>query len=368
MRIMLVVNEFPPEKIAGTAMATKALAEQLSARGHRVLVLVTAACPEALRNTIEATDYQLIWMTQRPIRGLGMLWRLWQAWRIARHFRPQLIQGQAVSCGLIAAVVGRVLQVPSICYAQGYDVYEATPRQQRTEIRWGCAWPDKLLVVTQDLATAIRDVTGISTVQVMPHAFSLPEPMPVRDAVRRQYNLSGSDFVVLSIGRLELFKGHDVLINAWPDVVRQYSAAQLWIAGSGSRRQVLEEQVRALDIASSVHFVGQLSAGQVHRRLAAADLFVLPSRSEPFGIVLLEAMAHGLPIVASHVGGIPEVVPVQGDVRLLPVDDVEAVKTAILERCAVSFATSEVNRQHAMGFEWYQQVKRFEAIYRHLLS
>jgi len=366
MRIMLIVNEFPPEKIAGTGMATEALATHLAARGHQVLVVVTTPCPQNMQNKIEPADYTLLWMKPCSLRGTGILWRIWQAWPIARAFQPQVIQGQAVSCGLIAAVVGRLLHVPSICYAQGYDVYEASPCQQRTEIRWGCLWPDRLLAVTRHLAERIQDITGATQVELMPHAFVLPDPIPERATARRKLNLPHNQRMVFCVGRLETFKGHDVLLRAWQDVLRQHPEASLRIAGTGSQLDKLQQQSRMLGIDQSVHFIGHLPANEVHQWMAAADLFVLPSRSEPFGIVLLEAMAHGLPIVASDVGGIPEVAPAAGDIRLVPVDDVEALKMAILDMFSRGCTVSDTNRQHAMQFEWNLQVARFESIYEQL--
>ncbi|MDQ6965492.1 MAG: glycosyltransferase family 4 protein, partial [Mariprofundaceae bacterium] len=320
VRIMLLVNEFPPEKIAGTAMATKALAENLAAKGHHVLVMVTTSCPEDKRHLIAVGDYELVWMQPRPLRGTGTPWRIYQAWRAARRFRPQIIQGQAVSCGLLAAVVGRWLDVPSICYAQGYDVYESNPWQQRTEIRWGCLWPSRLLAVTKDLAGEIRRVTGASEVQLMPHAFSLPAKQLKREDARAACCITEGERLVFCVGRLEAFKGHDVLLDAWQPFSDKYPEARLCIAGSGSLLGSLQQQAERLGIARSVQFAGHLSAEEVHQWMAAADLFVLPSRSEPFGIVLLEAMRHGLPVVASNVGGVPEVVPADGAVRLVPAD------------------------------------------------
>jgi len=366
MRIMLIVNEFPPEKIAGTAMATQALAEHLAARGHQVLVLVTTTCPVDRQNQICSGAYELIWTPPRPLRGAGIFWRTWFAWKYARCFTPQLIQGQAVSCGLIAAVVGKLMHVPSICYAQGYDVYEATAWQRLTEVRWGCRWPNRLLAVSRHLAETIRRVCGISDVQLMPHAFTLPERKPVREDARGRCELSKNDRVVLSIGRLETFKGHDVLLNAWVGFVQHHPEADLWIAGTGSKMQTLQQQAVDLGVDQSVHFAGYLTTDEVHQWMAAADLFVLPSRSEPFGIVLLEAMVHGLPVVATDVGGIPEVVPEAGDVRLVHADDAESLQAAMLDMFPEIFACSETNRQHAMNFEWHRQVERFELIYQQL--
>lgn len=368
MRIMLIVNEFPPEKIAGTGMATQALAKHLAAHGHQVLVAVTTPYPPVLLDTIEPADYELIWMRPRILRGTGMLWRIWQAWQMARRFRPQIIQGQAVSCGLIAAIIGQLLHVPSICYAQGYDVYEASRRQQWMEIRWGCLWPDRLLAVTHHLSKRIKNVTGTTQVDLMPHAFVLPDSTLSRDTARKNLNLEHSQSVVLSVGRLETFKGHDVLLRAWPDFVKQYPNAHLWIIGNGSQLDYLQRQAIALGVGESVHFAGHLSGDEVHHWMTAADLFVLPSRSEPFGIVLLEAMAHGLPVVASNVGGIPEVVPAQGDALLIPADDIEALKMGMLDISSKKLAPSDANRRHAMQFEWSLQVVRFETIYNQLLG
>jgi len=369
MRIMLVVNEFPPEKIAGTAMATQALAEHLAVRGHQVLVVVTTSCPKHVRNQIIAKDYTLIWLKPRPFRGLGWLWRFWQTWSAGKRFSPQIIQGQAVSCGLIAAVVGRLLHVPSLCYAQGYDVYQATWLQQKTEIRWGCAWPNQLLAVTDDLAASIQRVVDVPNVIILPHAFEFPEEKKTRQEIRQQYGLQASATLVLSVGRLETFKGHDVLLLAWQHILLKKPSAKLWIAGIGGQLESLQKLVVRLGIQDSVTFLGYLSKDGVHQVMQASDLFVLPSRSEPFGIVLLEAMAHGLPVVASDVGGIPEVLPKQGDALLVPADDAEALTNAMLKSIDRELLEgSVVNREHAMAFEWRNQVKRFESIYLNMIE
>ena len=366
MKIMLIVNEFPPEKIAGTAMATQALAEHLSGRGHDVCVLVTTPCPPEKQHAIAEHDYQLLWLKKRPLRGLGWLWRMVQTLKHTKTFQPDVIQGQAVSCGLIAGVVGRVLRIPSICYAQGYDVYQASWWQKKTEIRWGCSLPTRCLAVTQNLKQAILDIVDVP-VSIMPHAFVLPTLSQSREQLRQQYGLQGDTKLVFNVARLEDFKGQDVLLKAWVDIVAAHPKAQLWIAGTGSLETSLKNMVVTLGLQDNVKFLGFVPQAEVHALMEAADLFVLPSREEPFGIVLLEAMAHSLPVVASKVGGIPEVLPNHDDVALVAADDVQALAQAMQEALANNRLCDD-NRVHALDFSWDKQVQRFETLYADILE
>ena len=366
MKVMLVVNEFPPEKIAGTAMATKALAEHLSARGHDVCVVVTTSCPKDKQADITPHDYELVWLPTCHIKGLGWLMRIWNSLKQAKAFQPDVIQGQAVSCGLIAGVLGRMLGVPSICYAQGYDVYQASWWQKKTEIRWGCSLPDQCLAVTQHLKHAMQQVVDVP-VSLMPHAFTLPILPESRAQLRQQYGLHDDAQLVLNVARLESFKGQDVLLQAWAAVVAENPKARLWIAGTGSMETALKKMVFTLGLQNHVKFLGFVPQAQVHALMEAADLFVLPSREEPFGIVLLEAMAHGLPVVASRVGGIPEVLPKHGDVAPVEADDVQALAQA-MQTMLEHNRLSDKNRAYALDFVWDKQVQRFEAVYQSLVK
>lgn len=367
MRVMLIVNEFPPEKIAGTAMATQALAEQLTMKGHQVCVLVTTTCPASKQANISKHDYELIWLKTRPFRGLGWFWKIGQTLKHAKEFSPDVIQGQAVSCGLIAGIVGRLLAIPSICYAQGYDVYQASFLQRQTEIRWGCSLPNQCFAVTQNLKAAIHDVVD-TPITLMPHAFLMPEHILKREEARDSFALRAQQKIVLNVARLEYFKGHDVLLRAWVKCVKEYPDIELWIAGSGSMQAELKSKAISLNIHQHVRFLGYLPPQAIHSRMQAADLFVLPSRSEPFGIVLLEAMAHGLPVVASDVGGIPEVLPKDGAAWLVPVEDEHELAKAILTTLEGHSAPSVHNTQYAQNFTWDNQVQQFENIYVSMTS
>ena len=120
-----------------------------------------------------------------------------------------------------------------------------------------------------------------------------------------------------------------MLLEAAALVLRRCPDAEFVIAGDGPRRQELEALAQAQGIASRVQFIGH--ADDVPALLASSDLFVLPSRSEAFPNSVLEAMATGLPIVATRVGGIVELVENQRTGVLVPPDDARALGHAMLD-------------------------------------
>ncbi len=111
---------------------------------------------------------------------------------------------------------------------------------------------------------------------------------------------------VVTVGHLSPEKGHRVLVEGWPTVLARVPGARLWIAGAGPERGELETLVQRLSLAASVRLLGFCE--DVGDLLAGADVFVMPSLEEGLGTAVLEAMAMGLPVVASRTGGLPEVV------------------------------------------------------------
>jgi glycosyltransferase involved in cell wall biosynthesis len=129
-------------------------------------------------------------------------------------------------------------------------------------------------------------------------------------------------------GRLEPEKGFDVLIDAMAFVAKRAPAARLVIAGGGSRRDDLERQIARLGLGEEVRLLGPRR--DLPALMHALDLFALSSWSEPFGLVLLEAMAARRPIVATNAGGAPEVVIGSETGTLVPPGDALAIGDALL--------------------------------------
>lgn len=136
-------------------------------------------------------------------------------------------------------------------------------------------------------------------------------------------------FQFVAVGSLIQRKGFDLLLDAFADLLKTYPSCFLTIYGEGPERAVLEAQSRRLGITYAVKFMGQSSRTEIFLGCQKADVFVLASRLETFGVVYIEAMASGLPVIATKCGG-PEdfVTPETG--LLIPTEDTAALKEAML--------------------------------------
>jgi len=142
-----------------------------------------------------------------------------------------------------------------------------------------------------------------------------------------EYGMEPGSQIVGVVARLEPEKGHPTLLEAWPLVLRAVPDAYLLIVGEGSRREALEAQTRDLRIAHRVVFTGRRD--DVPAVTAALDVAVLPSYREAQGLSILEALALSRPVVASNVGGIPEMITDGVDGLLVPPHDADTLATAI---------------------------------------
>lgn len=154
--------------------------------------------------------------------------------------------------------------------------------------------------------------------------------MPVdRQAKRKELGLSLEDKVIGIIARLEPVKDHAMLLRAFEKVVKKIPEAKLLIAGDGKLKDSLQSLARNLRIEKSVFFLGVRR--DIAELLKALDVFVLSSLSEATSVTLLEAMAAGIPIVATKVGGSPEIVMDGKTGLLVPRSDDKAMAEALIE-------------------------------------
>jgi Glycosyltransferase len=135
--------------------------------------------------------------------------------------------------------------------------------------------------------------------------------------------------IVMFCGRIVYEKGVDILVKSFKHVVNANPDVKLILVGDGAQKKNVEELIKNLGLTSHVRITGLVSRDEVCLYLSQASLFVLPSRSEALGNSLIEAMAAGLPVVATRVGGIPDVVDDGVNGLLVEPDDIMALSEAI---------------------------------------
>ena len=170
---------------------------------------------------------------------------------------------------------------------------------------------------------------------------------------------------VVVVANLRPEKGHEVLLDAAPGVLTRFPDARFEIVGDGPERERLRARAEAAGLAHAFHFIGHQD--DVAARLAASDIFVLPSRSEAFPNSVLEAMAAGLPIVASAVGGILELVDDHRTGLLVPAGDDAALSSAICRLMAEPGLGARLGAaaraEAATRYAFDRMVAAFELIY-----
>jgi glycosyltransferase involved in cell wall biosynthesis len=165
------------------------------------------------------------------------------------------------------------------------------------------------------------------------------------------------------MGRHVHQKGFDVLIRAWHQL--QLQDYDLVIGGSGTDTELLRNLIHDHELESSVHLIGRLDRHGVVSHLQHAGCFLLPSRHEPFGIVVLEAMAARTPVIATAVGGVPEFVTHGVNGHLVPGNDVDAMAKALQELIMNGISKTQVSAGHAtaVDHDWSAIASEYLKIY-----
>ncbi len=238
-------------------------------------------------------------------------------------------------------------------------------------IAWSARYCDQIICISESVRRFCETTEGIPRKKMTVVHYGLaPKATTGNRRWRREFGWGDDVPVIGIVARLTAQKGHTTLLRAMPEVVRQFCTAQLVVVGDGELRRELQGCAQQLGIERHVHFLG-------YRDNAAAimpgfEIFVLPSRWEGFGLVFLEAMAAGLPIVATQVGSIPEIVQHGHTGLLVPVDDVRALAHAICTLLAdrnLAQTMGQVGRRRLKeNFTLAAMVERTCAVYARLLS
>jgi glycosyltransferase involved in cell wall biosynthesis len=327
-RILLVVDGFFPT-LGGAEAQVLLLARAFRERGHQVMVVAPALRPgDKAHEVVEGTE--VLRITYPHVRLLGAVVLCWRfgAW-LLKHRRDfdavhiHMVRNLAAVAGLIRPWLGLPVAA-KVSGAWEFDGGLLDPQLREKPFFRVLNWCVRRIDTIQCISAFTRDMVLQAAypermLRMIPNAVDtdrfVPHPVP-----------AGLPHVAY-VGRLRKVKGVYELIEAWATVVKAHPA-KLLVAGDGPEREVLEARVRELGIEGSIEFLGVIS--DVPAVLRRSCLYVQPSYQEGMPNSVLEAMAAGLPIVATRISGNVDLVDDQDNGLLVPAGDAPALAQAML--------------------------------------
>ena len=364
--VLLVVDGFP-KTLGGGERVVLRLAEQLPRYGYRASILTFALNP--------ASEFQLsaapcpVYLL--PLRNTYNL----TAWRGALVFRRLLRQQQIrivqtffESSDLWAGVVTRLLSPAKLIWSRR-DMGILRRQKHGAAYRTLRRLPHAVFAVSEQVRQHAIEVDRISPARV--HTIHNGLELGALPPLRPRLNPRAA--TVTTVGNIRRVKGHDVLIRAAAVVIAKFPLTTFTVAGEILEPEYfagLRKLVSDLGLNDRFLFLGRLSDLTAH--LKTADIFVLPSRSEGFSNALIEAMAAGLPSIATEVGGNAEAIHDRISGLLVPSEDVSALSAAILHLLASPELAEQLGcaGQQAVkaSFSADAMLSRTTAMYDRLLS
>lgn len=325
-RVMIIIDSY---RVSGPAKGLLDLCD--AARGHLEPLMVVFQ-----RGGHETTEFREV-CAWRKLQ-VEVLWErcrfdpsvLVQACRVARSFRPNLIQTHGYKADVVGLALRWRLGVPWIAFSHGWTDEGPRMRLYRLLDEVIIRRADRIVAVSDARKAALKAAGCPSARLVTVHnAVEMPRVEPA-DAceVRRELGLHENRPVVAVVGRLSPEKGTSYFIEAMAEVTRAVPGVQGLIIGDGQEEARLRAKVGTMALGDQIHLVGYRR--DTDRIYPAIDLLVLPSLSEGLPNVVLEAMAHGRPVVGTSVGGVAEVVEDGVSGLLVPPADAGALARAIV--------------------------------------
>lgn len=334
----------------------KALARQLVERGHRVVYL-----PHGQQVSIDDGNFHVrSFPSPRPTKPQDFIF----LHKLVREYQPDCMIANFGAVNVMN-IVGWLDRVP--CRVDWYHTLSTQNEIDATEARWKTAflnWRKRLVYrlathvianseeTRQDAVEAYgvkRSKTHVFYNSVSDSASLLPSTQP--DGKR----------LIVCPGRLAPSKGQDVVIRALACLKPQGTTPHVRFVGAGRQLSTYQSLAEELGVSEQCVFVGSVPHETMFREMAAAALTVVPSRSEAFGLVNVESMSVGTPVIASAVGGIPEIVRDGVDGFLVPPDDPEALAEKIGVLLSNPALREQMGRNARQRFlDVFEQTKNIE--------
>lgn len=373
MKILVLTNLFPTPWDPRRGEFNRQQFERLGEH-HEVHVVTAVDFRERMRRTPVAVDFRHVharsftfFYPPRIGRALhAACWAVCLWLQCGRALRAEKFDCVLASWGYPDAVAAgwfaRRLGIPYVVKLHGSDInVQATFAPRRWQIRRALRRAGGVVAVSRALAEkAIAIGADAARTRVIYNGVDgALFARGSRADARKQLGLGGSP-LLLYVGNLKASKGCLELVEAFPAVLAACPDARLVFVGAGPDQAELLSRSRAPVCQGRVALVGAMAHAALADWFRAADLLCLPSFNEGVPNVVLEAMACGTPVVATRIGGIPEVVPAYAG-ALVPVHDRAALDQALVAAAGQPWDAARI-ADHAAGFRWDDNIRQLEEV------
>jgi len=359
MKVAIVVHYFLPNYVGGTEIATLNIAKNLTKKGHEVHI-ITWLDKGFPKNSMQEGFY-IHRVFGKNIRLLSPLLYWINIFICLKKIQPDIIHVQNFGLELPAFFSKKLLKTPFIINARGSEnIYHRSFIKKYLQ-KLALKGLDKLLVQTDYKKKELKKIFK-GEILVVPNGINLSIYRNILKSDVKENNKKN----IIFVGRLLPIKGLDYLMNAMKIIQNKNKNVFLTLVGDGYYRKSLEKMIKKLEIEKAVTFTGKIPNTEIPKYLSNSDVFVLPSLSEGFPNVVLEAMAAGLPIVASNIGGLSELIKNNENGYLVETKNPEQLADGllkILQNPEIKTKMSQNNLKKAKNYSWESVVFDLEKIY-----
>ena len=391
-RILILSWEYPPLIEGGLARHVRKLSEALVEQGTEVHVLTRGREEAPVSELSGGVQIHRVLEPTRP-RDLGefVAWvermnsdMLAAGVELGDHFDFDLVHGHdwlvASACDHLARRFGSplVTTIHATEHGRHQGWVDKHPQSYIHGVeRWISNRADRVIACSYYMREQISDIFDVPEhrVSVIPNGIDpgdLPAPPGEELKLLRAEFAEPEEKLVLLIGRLVYEKGFQFALEAMPKLIADAPGTRFLVAGSGTHEEELRRQADELGLMAHGTFLGWIGDDVLHSLYRIADICVVPSLYEPFGLVALEAMASGCPCIVADTGGLREVVPDGGQVGLrFRSRDPEAlaeVAGRVLTDTELRDDLISEAREHVLSFDWLDVAEQTAAVYDSLLA
>lgn len=314
----------------------------------------------------------------RELSVIGDLVTLFKLWRWMRRERPTIVHTNTAKAGFVGRVAARLAGVPVVVHTFHGHIFQGYFGQPKTRffilLEQLCApLADRLITPSAELKRQLTEdyhicaPNHIDVIEVGLDLMPLTQLARHNGAFRAAHRIPAAAPLVGIVGRLVPIKNHDLFLRAAARVHKQRPEVYFALIGDGERRAELTALVAALGLAECVRFTGWIT--DVLPVYSDLDVLVLSSRNEGVPISVIEAMAAHIPIVATYVGGVPDLVPDPRYGALVAADDPEAMAAAILRALDQTGYDLDAAQQFVTGiYNMRRLAARTSDLYQELLA